>query len=113
MKKIKTPSTDYAHLTKDGATTVCGRKIYTYWIETDVENIEICMDCEIDCLEKETEQDEEPASEQGASEGDGEEVNSTEEESAVKSIQGERNEESTEVKPVRVTKPKGNKLASW
>ena len=74
MIKIKTPSADYAHLTEDREITVCGRKVYTYWIETEVEDIQICERCT-----KEMEQD----------------------------------EKSNEVEPVRTTKPKGSKLASW
>lgn len=84
MKKIKTPSADYAHLTEDGETTVCGRKVYAYWIEPEDEDIDICMDCEIEYILETSEE---------------------------KEI--EEDEESNDVEPVRATKPKRGKLASW
>ena len=54
MNKIKTPSIDYAHLTEDGEVTVCGRKIYAYWVEPEDDNIKLCTSCE-----KENDKDEE------------------------------------------------------
>lgn len=54
MFKIKTPSTEYAHLTEDGEVTLCGRKVYSYWMKPEEENIKICTSCE-----KEIETDEE------------------------------------------------------
>ena len=54
MIKIKTPSADQAHLTIDKKTTLCGKKIYSYW-EVVEDDTEVCMDCEIEYMYAEKE----------------------------------------------------------
>ena len=55
MNKIKTPSSSFAHLTGDEEFTKCERKIQSYWVETEDEEIRICSKCLEAIEEKETE----------------------------------------------------------